>query len=88
MDLDHRVRELEVQVLRLQRLVRVLAFTVLTLAAVVLLPVIIDVLTVLVVIGLLGALVWAVRQAAEGEWSRLMAPARAVLACLKSPRPA
>lgn len=88
MDLPDRVRDLEIQVRHLQRLVRVLALTVLALTAVVLLPVILDLLTVLVVVGLLGLMVWAARQAAEGEWGRLLGPLRALLACLKPPRPA
>jgi hypothetical protein len=71
--LDQRVSELETQVVRLQRLVRVLAVAFLVLTAVVLLPVILNVAGVLL---MLAGAIFVVRCVADGAWGRLGAPVR------------
>jgi len=86
--LEARVQALEGRLLRLQRLVRVLVFTVLALTLAVLLPALVEIMGVLLFVALLASLMFVVRTVVDGEWQRLTGPARALYDAVRAPRSA
>lgn len=86
--MDARVQALEGQVHRLQRLVRVLALTVVALTLAVVLPAIVEILGALVFIALLAGLIFVARTVVDGEWQRLTGPVRALYDALRAPHSA